>query len=119
MFQLGDDALHEVEQGVFMRIAVKLVDHVVSRVYQTVGIQLSVDFNQPLYVPADTLSYGKDKRFSLTFLSGRHHRAAFIPLGGKNLILCQKLSHFPLVDDLIVDRALVVSDSRGPELYFY
>ena len=56
MFQFGDDTLHEVEQGVFMRIAVELVDYIVSRVYQTVGIQLSVNLRQPLYVPADTLT---------------------------------------------------------------
>ena len=44
MLQLGDDALHEVEQGVFMRIAIELVDYIVSRVYQTVGIKLFVNF---------------------------------------------------------------------------
>lgn len=56
MFQLGDDAFHEVEQRVFMRIAVELVDHVVGRVYQTVGIQLAVNLGQPLDVPSDTLT---------------------------------------------------------------
>ena len=56
MFQFGDDALHKVEQGVFMRIAVELVDYIVGRVYQAVGIQLAVNLRQPLYVPSDTLT---------------------------------------------------------------
>lgn len=56
VFQLGDDALHEVEQGVFMRIAVELVDYILGSVYQTVGIQFAVNLRQSLDVPADTLT---------------------------------------------------------------
>ena len=56
MIQLGDDTLHEIEQGVFMRIAVELVNHIVSGVCQTVGIHFAVNLRQPLYVPSDTLT---------------------------------------------------------------
>lgn len=40
MSQFGNDALHEVEQRVFMRIAVEFVDYIVSRVYQTLASSL-------------------------------------------------------------------------------
>lgn len=43
LFQFGDDTLHEVEQGVFMCVAVELVDYIVCGVNQTVGIQFSVN----------------------------------------------------------------------------
>lgn len=38
LFQLGYETLHVVEQGIFMRIAVELVDHIGGCVCQTIGI---------------------------------------------------------------------------------
>ena len=56
LFQSGDKTLHEVEQRVFMRVAVELVNNIVCGVYQTVGIQLTVNLCQPLDVPPNTLT---------------------------------------------------------------
>lgn len=56
LFQFGDDALHEVEQRVFMRVAVELVDYIIGSVCQAIGFQFPVNLRQPLNVPADALA---------------------------------------------------------------
>ena len=55
LFELGNDALHKAEQRVFMSITVELVDNIISCINQTVGIQLTVNLCQPLYIPSDAL----------------------------------------------------------------
>lgn len=56
LFQFGDSALHEVEEGVFMRITVEFVDHVVGGVSQPVGIEPSADLQEALDIPADAFA---------------------------------------------------------------
>lgn len=56
LFEFDNDTLHEVEQGVFVGVAVELVDYIIGCVCQTVGIKFLVDFVQPFNIPTDALS---------------------------------------------------------------
>lgn len=53
LFQFDDDVLHEVEQGVFVFVAVEFVDNVVGSVGQFVCGQFAVYSCQSFYIPVD------------------------------------------------------------------
>ena len=59
-FQFGDDALHEVEESVFMRVAGEFVDYIIGGVRKALGIQRAVDFPQSLNIPTDAFPDGED-----------------------------------------------------------
>ncbi len=56
LFQLCNHTLHVVEQGVFVGISVELIDHIVSRVWETFIFEFADDFCQPFDIPTYSLA---------------------------------------------------------------
>ncbi len=118
LFELYYRAFHKIEQGVFLGIAVELVDHIICRIDHTARIEPSVNLGESLHVPSYALTDRKHKRAALALRGGSHHRAAVVPFRRKNLIVGNELAHFSFADNLVVNRALVARNKRWPEFHF-
>ena len=73
LFEFDDDTLHEVEQGIFVGVAVELVDYIIGCVHQAVGVKFLVNFVQSLDISTNALTDREDERLALTFMGGSNH----------------------------------------------
>ena len=118
LFQPGDELLHEAEERLLPTVVSECADDIVGRVSLFPGIQSMDEFFQAFQIPVDLFVQGEEVIVPGSRRACQRMRFGE-PLILENAVVGPELPGNPILNDLIIDPALLAVDGGRPEFHFY